>query len=165
MSIAMPSRKAEAWAMYLAHVDVDPLVAAIGDGSPADPVACYAAQTRALLGVPEDFAFAFNSTAAAVVAVVLKRRGVVPPESDFWQPSPDEPAEVTLLSDTGRLLARITFDVPGAASARDIDRWLDRAQAGHRLFNFGLEVFTSGREGREVARGVAAHLWDTFVAA
>lgn len=122
----------------------------------------YAELTRDFLDVPAEIAFALNDTAAAAVAAMMTRRGMIPPPNQMFYPRAGERAEITLFNAACQLLARVTFDTRGAASMEEIEAWLDRAQAGDRLLDLGVDMLRHPEVSGEVARRVAGRLWDVF---
>jgi hypothetical protein len=125
----------------------------------------YAERTRLLLGVRNDVAFALNDTAAAAIAAIMTRQGCPPPETMAFRPSPDECAEITLLSPTCEVMARITFDLRGAATPDEVSDWLERTLAGERLFDLGINWLKNPEEYGELAERVLSRLWDALVPA
>jgi hypothetical protein len=122
----------------------------------------YAELTRDFLGVPAEIAFSLNDTAAASIAVMMGRRGMVPPPNFAFYPHADEIAEITLYNAACEVLARISFDTRGASSMDEIEAWLDRVRSGDRLLDFGVDVLRHPAVTGEMARGVAGRLWDVF---
>ncbi len=122
----------------------------------------YAELTRDFLGVPAEIAFSLNDTAAAAVAAMMGRRGMVPPPNFAPCPRPYEKAEIILFNAACQVLAKISFDTRGAGSMDEIEAWLDRARSGDRLLDFGVDVLRHPAVTGEMARGVAGRLWDVF---
>ena len=125
----------------------------------------YAERTRLFLGVRNDIAFALNDTAAAAIAAIMTRQGCQPPETMAFRPSPDEDAEISLLSPTCEVMARITFDLRGAATMDEVHAWLERTLAGGRLFDLGITRLKKPEEYGELAERVLSRLWDALVPA
>ncbi len=122
----------------------------------------YADRTRLFLGIRPDIAFALNDTAAAAIGAIMERQGCPPPENTAFSPSPDERAEVTLLSPTCEVMARISFDLRGAATMEEVRAWLERTLAGDRLFDLGINRLRNPEEYGEIAERVLSRLWDAF---
>lgn len=125
----------------------------------------YAERTRIFLGVRSDIAFALNDTAAAAIGAIMARQGCPPPENTMFCPSPDERAEITLLSPTCEAMARITFDLHGAETMDDVRAWLERTLAGERLFDLGISRLRDPEEYGEIAERVLSRLWDALAPA
>lgn len=123
----------------------------------------YAELTRDFLAVPAEIAFALNDSAAATIAAMMARRGMVPPPSLAFCPHPDEIAEITLYNEGCQVLARVSFDTRRAGSMPDIEAWLERVRSGDRLLDFGVDIVRSPATTGEMAHAIAGRLWDALI--
>lgn len=113
---------------------------------------------RAFLDVPDGIALALNDTAAAALAAMMARPG----DRD---PSPDEPADITLLDAEGETLARIRFDLRGASTMDEVRAWLARVHSGERLLDLGIARLKDPEINGALAGQVLGRVWDALVQA
>lgn len=114
---------------------------------------------RTFLDVPDGIAVALNDNAAAALAAMMAC------PAGHLDPSPDERAEVTLLDAEGETLARITFDLRGAATMDEVRAWLARVHGGDRLFDLGITRLKDPAINGALASRVLGRLWDALVPA
>jgi hypothetical protein len=119
-------------------------------GLPADEA------VRAFLEVPDGIDITLNDTATAALAAMMVRPG-------SGDPSPDEPAHIMLLNPDGETLARISFDLRGAASMDEVRAWLARVHAGDRLLDLGITRLKDPEINGAMAGHVLGRLWDALV--
>lgn len=146
-------------------ITADDYHCAVREQALAVQVTRYADRTRMFLGIRADVAFTLNDTAAAAIGAIMARQGCPPPETTIFTPSPDERAEITLLSPTCEVMARISFDLRGAGTMAEVRAWLERTLAGDRLFDLGISRLKNPEEYGEIAERVLSRLWDSFAPA